>query len=103
MSGQAYQVVLTPSTSVSRSPSGARHPRSPLRLTTIASPLKRRGPRSRSQACEAKRTQANKVKLCLKTGATGHDEGSESVIRSFPRLHTGTAFEQAQLDRFHGR
>jgi len=31
---------------------------------------------------EVKRTQANKGKLRLKTGATGHDEGNAIVIRS---------------------
>jgi hypothetical protein len=34
------------------------------------------------RACEVKRTHANKVKLRLKTGATGHDEGNDIVIRS---------------------
>ena len=29
-----------------------------------------------------RRTHANKVKLCLNMGATGHDEGQEIVIRS---------------------
>ena len=45
-----------------------------------------RGPSTLSTAlhrtCEVERTHANKVKLCLKTGATGHDEGNEMVIRS---------------------
>ena len=36
------------------------------------------------KAYEAKRTHANKVKLCLKTGATGHAEGNDIVLRSFP-------------------
>ena len=34
------------------------------------------------RACEARRTQANKGKLRLKTGATGHDEGNDIVLRS---------------------
>jgi hypothetical protein len=35
-----------------------------------------------AEACEVKRRHANKVKLRLNTGATGHDEGSEIGIRS---------------------
>ena len=34
------------------------------------------------RACQVRRTQANKVKLRLRTGATGHDEGNDMVIRS---------------------
>ena len=45
------------------------------------------------RACTVKRTHANKVKLRLNTGATGHDEGNEIVIRSLTLLHTGTQFE----------
>jgi hypothetical protein len=45
-----------------------------------------RGPLTLSTAlhrtCEVARTHANKFKLCLKTGATGHDEGNAIVIRS---------------------
>ena len=36
----------------------------------------------RHRTGSVERTHANKVKLCLKTGATGHDEGNEIVIRS---------------------
>jgi hypothetical protein len=39
------------------------------------------------RACTLKRTQANNVKLRLNTGATGHDEGNEILIRS---LHSCT-------------
>jgi hypothetical protein len=34
------------------------------------------------RACEARRTHANKVTLRLKTGATGHDEGTDILRRS---------------------
>ena len=36
----------------------------------------------RHRTGSVERTHANKFKLCLKTGATGHDEGNEIVIRS---------------------
>jgi hypothetical protein len=34
------------------------------------------------RACQVRRTQAHKVKLRLTTGATGHDEGNDILIRS---------------------
>jgi hypothetical protein len=34
------------------------------------------------RTCEVERPPANKFNLCLKTGATGHDEGNEIVLRS---------------------
>ena len=34
------------------------------------------------RVCEVRRTQANKVKLRLRTEATGHDEGNDILIRS---------------------
>jgi hypothetical protein len=39
------------------------------------------------RACQVKRRHANKITLRLNTGATGHDEGSEILMRS---VHSGT-------------
>jgi hypothetical protein len=57
-------------------------PGSPLGLTTRSWHVRPR-PLSteRHRTCEVKRTHANKVNVRLTTGATGHEEGKEIVIR----------------------
>jgi hypothetical protein len=58
---------------------------SPYALSGQRQPLRTAGAKALDQAhtaCLARRTQANKVKLRFNTGATGHDEGNEILIRS---------------------
>src|SRR4030095_4296546 len=77
-----HQVFLTPCTSVRRARPGTRHPVSPLGPTSAAWHVSRWALDRTHSPCETRRTQANKVKLRLKSDATGHDEGNDIVMRS---------------------
>ena len=76
------QVFLIPFTSVGWERPGTQHPVSPLGPTSAAWHVSRWARDRPHRACEVRRTQANKVKLRLRTGATGHDEGKDILIRS---------------------
>src|SRR4029434_7686830 len=76
------QVFLTPGTSVGRARPGTRHPVSPLGPPSAAWHVSRWALDRPHRAGEVRRTQANKVKLRLSTGATGHEEGNDIVSRS---------------------
>src|SRR5262245_21673818 len=74
------QVFRIPFTSVGWERPGTRHAVSPLGPTSPAWHVSRWALDRPHSACEVRRTQANKVKLRLSTGATGHDEGNDILI-----------------------
>src|ERR1700745_3680104 len=76
------QVFLTPCTSVSRARPGPRHPVSPLGPPSAAWHVSRWALDRTHRTGETRGTQAHKVPRRLTSGATGHEEGHDSMRRS---------------------
>jgi hypothetical protein len=82
------QIVLTLCQAVEWARSDALALSQPAGAASPAEPVSRLGSLDRTRrTCETRRTQAQKVKLRLKSGATGHDEGNDIVRRS---VNSGT-------------
>ena len=79
---QAQQMRLTPSQEGSSSQMGVQRPISPRGPPSSVLCMNPWGLTRPHRAIYVRRTQANKVKARLTTGATGHDEGNDIVIRS---------------------
>jgi hypothetical protein len=78
----ALQMVLTVSKVVSAPRSGTLRLGSLRGPTTTAWPLIPWGFEGSHRACDGRRTPPNKVTQRRNTGATGHDEGNEILMRS---------------------
>ena len=79
---QAHQMVWVPDKSVSSSRLGTMHPLSPPGAAILCFAFEAKEALDRAHRSARSRTQAHKVKLRRSTGATGHNEGKDILIRS---------------------
>jgi hypothetical protein len=83
----AHQMIRVPGNSVSSPRLGTIHPLSPPGADIPSFAFAANGALDRAHRSARSRTQAKKVQRRRRTGATGHDEGNDILIRA---VNSGT-------------